>query len=257
MSKNKQEEDKVDVEGLIAHIKDGELFNIIIEGKDDKLVYDEFEEIYGLTEPLVSVLEVGGRNNVLEIFKALKDTPHINKAVFIVDQDQWVLTGIDPQYDHPNIIHTHGYSFENDVFLDGNLEAELIKRCNSEHISSLSTLLQWYTLEVDRIRTGHATQRLDMSPEHLFNPLCTHDLITPKEGETFNHTILEELKTTYPKLLRGKTLLKYYVYLLNKREGLNGAHSTRATIDNVASNKGNYLNRIFSDVDQLYKSLTT
>lgn len=249
-------ENEVDVEGLIAHIKDGELFNIIIEGKDDKLVYDEFEEIYGLTEPLVSVLEVGGRNNVLEIFKALKDTPHIKKAVFIVDQDQWVLTGIDPQYDHPNIIRTHGYSFENDIFIDGNLEAELIKRCKSEHISSLSILLQWYALEVDRIRAGRATQRLDMAPEHLFNPPCTSDLITPKEGETFNNEILEELKTTYPKLLRGKTLLKYYVYLLNKREGLNGAHSTRATIDNIACHKGSCLNRIFTDVDQLYKSLT-
>lgn len=123
MSKNKQE-DKVDVGALIANIKDGDLFNIIIEGNDDKLVYDEFEDIYELTEPLVSVLEVGGRNNVLKIFKALKDTPHINKAIFIVDQDQWVLTGVDPQYDHPHVIRTTGYSFENDIFIDGNLEDE-------------------------------------------------------------------------------------------------------------------------------------
>lgn len=255
MSKNKQE-DKVDVGALIANIKDGDLFNIIIEGNDDKLVYDEFEDIYELTEPLVSVLEVGGRNNVLKIFKALKDTPHINKAIFIVDQDQWVLTGVDPQYDHPHVIRTTGYSFENDIFIDGNLEDELLRRCNVEHTASLPTLLQWYTLEVDRIRNGRATQRLDMSPEYLFNPSCTHGLITPQAGEILNHEILEDLKTTYPKLLRGKTLLKYYVYLLNKREGLSGAHSTRATIDNIANRKGSCLNRIFNDVDQLYKSLT-
>ncbi len=254
MSEAVQEQDKI--EAYAAQIARSDLFTIVIEGIDDKLVYDKFEDIYELNEPMVSVLEVKGRNNVLGIFKKLKDTPHIKKALFIVDQDTWVITGIDPQYNHDNIICTHGYSFENDIFIDGNLEAELIKRCNSEHISSLSTLLQWYTLEVDRIRTGRATQRLDMSPEHLFNPPCTHDLITPKEGETFNHTILEELKTTYPKLLRGKTLLKYYVYLLNKREGLSGAHSTRATIDNVASNQGDCLNRIFAEVDHLYKSLT-
>lgn len=245
-----------DVDGYIAQIEDSSLFTIVIEGKDDKLVYDEFEEIYELKEPLVSVLEVGGRYNVLKIFKALKDTPHIKKVVFIVDQDDWVLTGVDPQYDHPHIIRTTGYSFENDIFMDGDLENVLLSRCATEHTANLPTLLRWYTLEVDRIRNGRTTKRLDMSPEHLFNPKCTHGLITPESGETFNNEILIELETKYPQLLRGKTLLKYYVYILNMRKGLSGAHTTKATIDNVANSKGSCLERIFNEVDHLYKTLT-
>ena len=255
---NSQELDENDdITTYAEMIKNGDhLINIVIEGKDDKLIYDEFEEIYGLRQPLVTVFPVGGRNTVLGIFNELKDTPHIKKAIFIVDQDQWVLTGIDPQYNHPHIIYTHGYSFENDIFIDGQLDQDLKKRRLNEHNSHLPTLLTWYALEVDRIMNGRATHKLKMAPEYLYNPTHTSSLTTPKPGETFNTSIFNSLQNDYPQLLRGKTLLQYYIYLLNMKSGLSGAHTTRSVIDNVASNKGSCLNRIFSEVDQLYQLLT-
>ncbi|MFW2154037.1 hypothetical protein ACG94Q_22810, partial [Acinetobacter gyllenbergii] len=52
-----------DITTYVELIKNGDdILNIVIEGKDDKLVYDEFEEIYGLSQPLVTVLPVQGRN---------------------------------------------------------------------------------------------------------------------------------------------------------------------------------------------------
>lgn len=116
------------IEAFAAQIEHSDLYTIVIEGKDDLLVYNEFEDIYEDPDCLVSVLPVGGRNTVLGIFNRLKDTPHINKTIFIVDKDTWVITGIDSNYQHNRIICTHGYSFENDIFIDGNLENDMVKK---------------------------------------------------------------------------------------------------------------------------------
>lgn len=248
---------KDDIDTYVSQIKHSKLFSIVVEGKDDLLVYKEFETIYKDLNPIVDVFPVGGRNTVLGIFNQLKNTPYINRTIFIVDQDQWILTSRDPNYIHPNIICTSGYSFENDIFMDGQLDQELVQRRLNEHNQHLPTLLNWYALEVDRIRNGRATYYLDMSPQYLFDPTYTTALTTPLSGEILDQQILHELQQNYPLLLRGKTLLKYYVYLLDMRLGLKGAHSTRAVISSVADNKGTNLNRIFSDVDQIYRNLTS
>lgn len=253
-SLNRDEED--DITMYANMIQDNDQFiNIVIEGKDDKLIYDEFEEIYGLSQPLVSVFPVGGRNTVLGIFDKLKVTPHIKKAIFIVDQDQWVLTGIDPQYNHPHIIYTHGYSFENDVFIDGDLENDMQKKNRDILENKLPTLLKWYALEVSRIQNGYIPKKLSVELGHLFN--CIQEFTTPEPDETFPSDIFNRLINEYPRLLRGKTLLKFYISIMNEREHCNNhTYSIVATIENVCKYKGIHLNRIFSEVDQLYKNLT-
>lgn len=256
MSKKTENNDDVDVVALADHIKDSDLFTIVIEGKDDKLIYDEFEEIYGLSEPLVSVLEAHGRNNALEIFKLLKDTPAINKVLFIVDQDQWVINGRDPEYNHPHIICTYGYSFENDVFIDGQLKEEMHKKNHDILDSKLPILLKWYALEFHRIKNGKQPKKLSLEITHLFN--CVDEYTNPDEGETFPTAIFNTLKEEYPKFLRGKTLLKFYVNIMNDREHCNShTYSTIATIENVCKHKGTHLNHIFSEVNKLYTELTT
>ena len=250
-----KDNDDVDIIGIAEQIIDSDLFSIVIEGKDDKLVYDEFEDFFGLHEPIVSVLEVHGRNNALEIFKILKDTPAINKVVFIVDQDQWVIKGRESIYNHPHIICTHGYSFENDVFIDGNLQDDMISK-NPEILSEkLPILLKWYALEVARIKSGVETKKLSLDINELFNSVDKYT--NPEEGEQFPDEIFTMLQLQYPQLLRGKTLLKFFVNIMNDREHCNNnTYSTIATIENVCKHKGTHLNRIFSEVDNLYKKLT-
>ncbi len=145
------------IDGFVAQIEDSDLLTIIIEGKDDLAVYNEFEDIYGLSEPLVSVLPVGGRNTALGIFRKLKNTEHLNKTIFIVDKDQWVIKGIEEEYIHDRIICTHGYSFENDIFIDGNLENDLKSKNPLVFDNELPILLKWYALEVDRIQHNRNT----------------------------------------------------------------------------------------------------
>lgn len=245
-----------DITTFVEMIKNGDdILNIIIEGKDDKLVYDEFEEIYGLSQPLVTILPVQGRNTVLGIFKELKDTPYIKKTIFIVDQDQWVIKGRESIYNDPHIICTHGYSFENDVFIDGNLQDDMINKNPDILSAKLPILLKWYALEVARIKSGVETKKLSLDINELFN--CVDKYTNPEEGEKFPNEIFTMLQTQYPQLLRGKTLLKFFVNIMNDREHCNNnTYSTIATIENVCKHKGTHLNRIFSEVDDLYKKLT-
>ena len=244
------EQENIDVIKAFAdQIKDSDLLSIVIEGDDDLLVYNEFEDIYDLNDPMVSVLPVGGRNTVLGIFDLLKDTPHLNKAIFIVDQDTRVINGIDPQYIHERIICTHGYSFENDIFIDGNLKEKMCLRNNEVYSSELPVLLTWYALELDRLENGKPLKRLRMDPEHLFNRVS--EFTTPDPDQNLPVEKIQDLKEKYPKLMRGKTLLRFYIRIMNKRDGFSKAYTTKATIENVCEKKGENLKRIFNQVDSL------
>lgn len=240
------------IDGFVAQIEDSDLLTIIIEGKDDLAVYNEFEDIYGLSEPLVSVLPVGGRNTALGIFRKLKNTEHLNKTIFIVDKDQWVIKGIEEEYIHDRIICTHGYSFENDIFIDGNLENDLKSKNPLVFDNELPILLKWYALEVDRIQHNRNTYNLKAHIDNIFNQEA--NFTTPLEGETFPTEIYEKLLTVYPQLLRGKTLLLFYNRVMNKRDGYERSYTSKATIENVCKHKGSCLQSIFQKIDTLVKA---
>lgn len=70
MSQEVKEQEFLD--SLVAQIERSNLYTIVIEGKDDLLVYQEFEKIYDDLNCFVDVLPVGGRNTALGIFDRLK-----------------------------------------------------------------------------------------------------------------------------------------------------------------------------------------
>lgn len=251
MTTNQNSQDDIAV--YVSQIQRSRLFNIIIEGKDDLLVYKEFEKIYEDLNPIVDVLPVGGKHTVLGIFDQLKNTPHINRTIFIVDKDQWVIKGIDSKYSHNRIICTHGYSFENDIFIDGNLENDMRTKNSDVFNIELPTVLHWYALEMDRIINGNQPQNLAIHIDNLFNQSQIYT--TPQAGEIFPATVLGILQTEYPQLLRGKTLLQFYKRVMNNRVGFDkkDGYGTNAIIETVCKYKGNCLNRIFKEVDDLVK----
>src|SRR5579863_8723513 len=114
------------VEEIIALLKQTSLPTIVVEGADDMIVFRRFED--RLSHLGVSVLPVGGRLNVLNIFTRRGEIPAYVKLAFIADQDTWVYTGVPKEYQHANLILTSGYSIENDVFVDGNLVSLLSRK---------------------------------------------------------------------------------------------------------------------------------
>ncbi|KQE92402.1 DUF4435 domain-containing protein [Acinetobacter lactucae] len=239
------------IDSFVAQIERSSLYTIVIEGKDDLLVYNEFEDIYEDLNCFVSVLPVGGRNTALGIFNKIKNTPHINRTIFIVDQDEWIIKGKDPIYNHDRIICTHGYSFENDIFIDGNLENDMQTKNPIVFNNELPIVLQWYALEMSRILSSRPTANLKMHIENLFNQASIYT--APQIGETFPTPLFSLLQSEYPHLLRGKTLLQFYLRVMNSRPGHKNGHSVISTVENVCKHKGSCLNRIFQEVDNLIK----
>lgn len=235
----------------VTTIIDSDLLTIVIEGVDDKDVYQEFEEIYLSNVPMVSVLEVGGRNTVLGIFKRLKDTQYINKVIFIVDSDQWVIKGVEEEYQHERVICTHGYSFENDIFIDGALENDMKVKNVDVFNTELPIILRWYALEMNRILNDRSPLSLGVHVDNLFS--VPENFIHPQEGEVFPNDVFNRLLTEYPRLLRGKTLLKFYTRVMNNRpeKRYRNAYSEIQTIESVCKQKGDCLNRIFAEVSRL------
>ncbi|SSV47910.1 DUF4435 domain-containing protein [Acinetobacter nosocomialis] len=244
-------DEKEDIDSYVAQIVHSSLYTIVIEGKDDRLVYNEFEKIYDDLNCFVDVLPVGGRNTALGIFDKLKNTPHIERTIFIVDQDEWIIKGKNPAYIHDRIICTHGYSFENDIFIDGNLENDMQTKNPTVFNDELPIVLKWYALEMSRILSSRPTANLNMHIENLFNQASIYTV--PQSGEIFPTPLFSRLQSEYHHLLRGKTLLQFYLRVMNSRPDYNRGHTVISTIENVCKHKGNCLNRIFQEVDNLIK----
>lgn len=226
---------------------------IVVEGVDDIVVYRCL--ISSNLGKNISVLSAGGRDKVLEVFTNLKNTPGINNSIFIIDQDSWIFSGIPKDFQHPRIIYTSGYSIENDIYIDKQLEA-LMQGTGvySSFKDCLATYLKWFALAITRFCTNANadSEKLKVHPDNFFQSQTTIDtLCALKEGEVFPQELYDDLLLNYALKFRGKCLLPLAVQSLGKRD--KGAkYNTNTIMEEAAiTGRGVYLNRIFSEVERL------
>ncbi len=98
----------------------------------------------------VGILEVnlrpaGGRDKLLQIYKRRSEFSQVLVA-FIADQDMWLFSGIEPGY--KDVIWTSGYSIENDLYSDANLESLLDENETAEHQLILDSISTWFAFAV-------------------------------------------------------------------------------------------------------------
>jgi len=226
---------------------------VVVEGVDDIVVYRNLITLYRAKG--IKVLPAGGRDKVLEVFDNLSQNSHINKAIFIVDQDSWVFSGIPSEYQHERIICTGGYSIENDVYLDKQLE--VLMHGTGVHASFKSDLqlyLRWFALAITRfcIDNNSCGEKLDIHPTTFFkNQLSINTHIALKNGEVFPQQTYDDLLINYALKFRGKCLLPLAVRSLGQRPG-EPKYNTKTIMEETAcTGRGTYLNRIFSKVEEL------
>lgn len=220
---------------------------VIIEGADDFIVYRVLTIIFA--DKNIKVIPAGGRDNVLKIFEELQKLDCLHKAIFIVDQDSWVFTGIPPQYQHPRIICTTGYSIENDIYMDRNLE-DLMHGTDvfSSFDTELKIYLEWFALAIQRY-IKNKSEKLDIHPTNFFKNYKTY--CTCKNGEVHPNPTYHELINSYQVKFRGKCLLPLAIRALGMRKESPSYHHKAIMEETAVSGRGVHLNRIFDAVNNL------
>jgi hypothetical protein len=230
------------IEELLATLNHSRLPTVVVEGDDDIIVFRHIEESLGF-----SVLGANGRSSALKIFERRKEIKSNDKIVFLVDRDLWIFSAVPAQYQCKELLTTDGYSIENDLFSDGNLERLLSATERPNYTRDLSTVINWYALAVDRTlnnRDGNlSTHPTRILNDHVFRQAALN--LNP--GEIYPTVLEQNISADYKRLLRGKTLFGVIMEHLSYA-GRSVRHNQHALMEMVASNRGPLLDSLFEKV---------
>ena len=206
--------------------------SIVVEGDDDVIIYRELAKRIGILE--VVLRPSGGRRKLLQVYERRSEFTHV-PVIFVADQDMWLFSGIDPGYD--DIIWTHGYSIENDLYSDADLERLLDENETEEHRQVVNAISTWFAFAVETHLAGNNPD-LDLHCDEMV-PLGRTELdagFCARRGFRMpNAELVQEIKDEYRLLLRGKQLFQLLVRFLSKpAHGFIKASLNNYTLYNLA-----------------------
>ncbi len=236
---------EITVGEVIGLLKKTSLTTLVVEGSDDMIVYRRFED--SLAHVGVSVLPVGGRKKVLEVFDRRAEIPISVRTMFIADQDTWVNTGIPVAYADQSLLFTDGYSIENDVYRDGELWNLLQVNERLAFEAELEKFIDWYALAISRHLLG-AAQQISLHPDHVLNPLNRPALLALQPAESYPAALKQTIQGDYGRLLRGKSLLALLLRHTNAK-GRGVRHSDSGLFEMVAVRPGALLTRLRHQIE--------
>ena len=201
------------VEQLVGVLRRSRKPSIVVEGDDDVVIYRELAKRIGILE--VVLRSSGGRDKLLQVYERRSEFTQIPVA-FIADQDMWLFSGIEPGYE--DVIWTNGYSIENDLYSDAILERLLDENEISEHQQILDSISTWFAFAVEEYLAGNAPN-LDLHCDEMVPPGKTEldaDFCTRQGFRTPNPDRVQQIRSAYQLLLRGKQLFQLLVRFLSK-----------------------------------------
>ncbi|MES2513570.1 MAG: DUF4435 domain-containing protein [Bacteroidota bacterium] len=200
------------VDEIVETLKRSSLTTVIVEGKDDVLIYRWIEDEIGITN--ASFFPCGGRGKLLKVFERKNEFSHI-KTVFVADKDCYVYNVTPIIYDE--ILWTHGYSIENDLYHGKQIERLLSKDENKTFLKSLNSFIEYYAFEVENF----LNDRLFCFKHHPQKILCDvkHELKVDFLQEinftTANDKTKSYILENYDTLIRGKSLFALLTRILS------------------------------------------
>ena len=238
--------DYLTADEILSTIAHSSFPSIVTEGDDDVIVFrrleDEFSHI-GLT-----IIPAGGKTAVLEVFERRNRLPAKAQVLFIVDRDFWVISGIPANFISGQLLLTDGYSIENDMYRDGDLETLLTNQEKRVFRSDMQLICRWYALEISRRLVGRGT-KLGIHPNELLDDKARCDkLMELYSDEVFPEQLVQTVTEQYARVLRGKTLL---ALLTRHAKG----HSNRTLLNFGASRKGPLLSLVVQSVSDYFNTV--
>jgi hypothetical protein len=230
------------VDEIIAVINHSNSKSILIEGREDLIFFRKLEDEFSTVG--VSILPVGGRKAVLDIFDRKEEITDPESVIFFVDKDMWVYSQSPEKYQHDSLKTTFGYSIENDLYSDGNLEGLLSAAEATEFKSNLERFSHWYALAVHRVMNGDGEQTIADHPKSVISP---DDQFQKKcklaEAEAHPAEMVAKITNKYKKLMRGKSLLELILMQLSAKNRT-PKHSRAALMEIGVLANGNLMGQV-------------
>lgn len=201
------------VDHLVGILQRSQKPSIVVEGDDDVIIYRELTKRIGIFEVILH--PAGGRDKLLQVYERRDEFSQVPVA-FIADQDMWLFSGIEPGYD--DVIWTRGYSIENDLYADADMERLLDKNDRAEHQQILDSISTWFAFTVEEYLAGNSPT-LDLHCDEMVPPGKTEldaDFCVRQGFRTPNPNRVQQIRSAYKLLLRGKQLFQLLVRFLSK-----------------------------------------
>lgn len=237
------------VEEILSVIKRSSLRTIVTEGRDDFYIFRNLET--SLSDLNVSLLPAGGRTSLLSVFTRRAETGKADEIAFIADRDLWVMSDIPTEYRSNSLVFTDGYSIENDLYRDGELEKMLDSKEKKIFTQRLTEFVRWYAFAMTQESVG-IEQRIDVHPNKVLDGLDIRlsfaqeiDFSEPPKD------MIDFVMTYYERVIRGKCLLELIMGQLNHPKR-HAKHNYRALLDYSSSRNGRYMSLIRLSIEEFY-----
>lgn len=242
MAKGKVELTLTDV---IATLKNSSIPNVVVEGKDDIVIFRRLEHI--LSDHSVSVLPVGGQDKVLEIFRRRKEFAGSDNVAFVADRDSWVYKAIPQEYIDKSLVFTDGYSIENDAVRDGDLLNLMSPGEKKQFLNDLEIIIKWFALAISRFIDGYP-EPLSIYPTVILDIENVDELVSDMIRDDIASQYMYGLVRAEPmRLLRGKTLLSLIMMQLTYKNRV-VHHQHLSLLDMVGAKPGDLISALFRDI---------
>ena len=216
------------LENLVVELRLSNKPNIIVEGKEDEIIYGKLVERLGRFD--VGFFSAGSKDTLLHLYEELSEYENAGDfrhapVAFIADRDMWLFRGVPVRYG--DIIWTEGYSIENDLYSNAKLRGRVGNM--AEYDQTLDSISMWFAYKVEEyleknppppkkvfqsfrdeehVRVGHHLNQII--------PIGNTTLAPDLEFLPSDHEIVGNVRTAYHLQLRGKLLFQLLVRFLNK-----------------------------------------
>lgn len=234
---------------IISIINHSKLPTVFVEGPEDMFVFNRIEESLGSMK--ASFFPCGGRDLLLEVYARRKEITNLTFC-FFADKDMWFFSSIPKEYE--DIIFTHGYSIENDLYNDSNIEDVLNAEERKDHAVLIREVSRWFAFEVDKFlkngeyRSDPILQRLVPIPGFTCCPNYLNEIgfyKPPIELEEF-------IAKNYRMAFRGKLLFEIVVRFTHSKQRKKRKYSYDALIELsvVYGLKGKFVSKLVETVKE-------
>lgn len=214
MSKNKPHPT---IDELFELLKRSSLPTVLVEGKDDIIFYRAIEqELAGYG---IDMLPAGNKFSVMELKRRLEEASISIAVVYVVDNDLWIHTPPSSDVKDELLVCSSGYSVENDLYSDGELEEFLTPDELNIFKSELEKFIKWYALAVSRHLNGKTENSFRTHPSKLLDdPAHFEKELVLKEGEDYPAELFTDISNRYNVVLRGKSLFALILRRLSDKK---------------------------------------